>query len=432
MNQSIWEREVSIPRFPQLDGDKRTEVLIVGGGLTGLLCAWQLKQAGVACMVLEADRIMGGTSGHTTAKITSQHGLCYADFLQRFGYDRTRSYYEAQEKAIAAYESLSRKIPCDFKTLEHCMYSTAPGGELEAEMAALETLRIPARLESTLPLPFAVLGGIYFPGQAQFHPVKLAAGLAEDLKIFENSPVVKIKGTKAVTDRGTVTAEKIIVATHFPILNRYGGYFLKQYQQRSYVIALENAAKLDAMYLDASGSGLSFRNQGDYLLLGGGGHRTGKQGGGWQELSDAAMQYYPGAQEVCRWAAQDCMTLDEMPYIGHYGKYTQDLYVATGFNKWGMTTSMVASLILCDLVRGKDHIWRELFDPARAMLMDRLAKNCRESAVNLLRLTHPRCTHLGCALKWNSREHSWDCPCHGSRFSENGSILDGPAVRKME
>ena len=432
MKQSIWEREVVLPRFPALDGDKRTDVLIVGGGLTGLLCAWNLKQAGIACMVLEADRIMGGTSGHTTAKITSQHGLCYAGFLEKQGYDRARSYFDAQEKAIAAYEKLSRQIPCDFLRQDNCVYSRESLGALEAEMEALEKLRIPARLERSLPLPVSAAGGVYFPGQARFHPLKLAAGLTKELRIYENAAVTQIRGKQAITDRGTVTAEKIIVATHFPIVNRYGGFFLKEYQHRSYVLALENAQQLDAMYLDASGNGLSFRNQGKYLLLGGGGHRTGKQGGGLRELSAAAEAYYPGAREVCRWAAQDCMSLDGMPYIGQYGKHTPGLYVATGFNKWGMTSAMLSSMILCDLVRGRDNLWRELFDPARPMEKHRLAENFRESAANLLTFRRPRCSHLGCALKWNPREHSWDCPCHGSRYSQGGSVLEGPAVRNID
>ena len=432
MHQSIWEREVELPGFPALDGDKRTDVLIVGGGLAGILCAWHLKEAGISCMLLEADRIMGGTSGHTTAKITSQHGLCYGGFLDKLGYDRARSYYEAHEKAIGAYEKLSGKIPCDFQRQDHCMYALNAVGALEAEMAALEKLRIPARLEKAIPLPFSTAGGVYFPGQARFHPGKLAAGLVKGLKIYENTRVVQIRGKQAITERGTVTAEKIIVATHFPILNRHGGFFLKQYQQRSYVLALEKAQQLDAMYLDASGNGLSFRNQGEYLLLGGGGHRTGKQGDGWQELSACAKQYYPGAGEVCRWAAQDCMTLDGMPYIGQYGKHTPDLFVATGFNKWGMTSSMVSAMVLCDMVRGRDSLWRELFDPARSMDRNRLAENCRESVVNLLTPTRPRCSHLGCALKWNPKERSWDCPCHGSRFSGEGDVLESPAVREID
>jgi len=183
------------------------------------------------------------------------------------------------------------------------------------------------------------------------------------------------------------------------------------------------------MYLGAEEDGLSFRDYGDTLLLGGGGHRTGKKGGGWGPLVAFARRAYPKAKEVCRWAAQDCVTLDGIPYIGAYSGGTKGLYVATGFGKWGMTTAMAAAMLLTDLVRGKESPYAGLFSPSRGMMLrPQLAANVLESTVNLLTPTLPRCPHLGCALKYNPRERSWDCPCHGSRFGEDGRLLDGPAT----
>jgi len=179
-------------------------------------------------------------------------------------------------------------------------------------------------------------------GQAQFHPLKFAAGIAGELRIFEHTKVLELTPGKAVTHGGAISADKIIIATHFPILNKHGGYFLKLYQHRSYVLALENVQKLNGMYVDENSKGLSFRNAGDFLLLGGGAHRTGKPGDGWRGLERFARRHYPEAREAARWAAQDCMTLDGVPYIGPYSKRTRGLYVATGFNKWGMTSSMAA------------------------------------------------------------------------------------------
>ena len=186
------------------------------------------------------------------------------------------------------------------------------------------------------------------------------------------------------------------------------------------------------MYLGAEENGLSFRMQGDQLLLGGGGHRTGKQGGNWQVLEDFARTHYPEAHITHRWATQDCMSLDGVPYIGRYSRRTPNLFVATGFNKWGMTTSMVAAQLLSDLVLDIENPYADVFSPSRSMLRKQLAVNGLEATINLLTPTRKRCPHLGCALKWNPQEHSWDCPCHGSRFEEDGTLIDNPSTDDLK
>ena len=222
------------------------------------------------------------------------------------------------------------------------------------------------------------------------------------------------------------------MTTHFPFLNKHGSYFLKLYQHRSYVIALKNAPDVGGMYLDEAQAGMSFRNYEDLLLVGGGGHRTGKKGGAWQELRNFARRYYPQDDEQYHWAAQDCMSLDGVPYIGPYSASTTDLYVATGFNKWGMTTSMVSAEILSDLVQGRENPYAEVFSPSRSIFHPQLAVNGFEAVVNLLTPTARRCPHMGCALKWNAVEHSWDCPCHGSRFTCDGKLIDNPATGDLK
>jgi len=204
------------------------------------------------------------------------------------------------------------------------------------------------------------------------------------------------------------------------------------YQQRSYVLALEGAPAVREMYMAAEEDGFSFRGYGDLLLLGGGGHRTGKAGEGWKPLEELAREAYPKSKTVYRWATQDCITLDDVPYIGQYSKAAPNLFVTTGFNKWGMSASMAAAMLLTDLVLGKDNAYERIFSPSRTVLRPRLAANILESTGNLLRPTVPRCPHLGCALRWNPRERSWDCPCHGSRFSEKGELLNNPATGNMK
>lgn len=428
MLNSVWAETARIPAFPPLEGDTRTDVLIVGGGMAGLLCAYLLKQAGVDCLLVEAGRICGGISRNTTAKLTSQHGLCYDKLLKSLGAEKARLYWQANEAALAQYRQLGREIPCGLETRDAYVYTLDSPEKLRRELEALEHLGIPADLVQDLPLPFRTAGAVRFRNQAQFHPLKFAAGIAESLNIRERTTALEFAPGTVKTDRGTVRAETVIMATHFPILNKHGGYFLRLYQSRSYVLALENAQDVNGMYLDEREGGLSFRTYEGRLLLGGGGHRTGKQGDGWKGLETFARTHYPEADIVCRWAAQDCMSLDGVPYIGPYSRATPGLYVATGFNKWGMTSSMAAAMVLRDLVQGRENPFAPVFSPARSSLHPQLAVNALASAANLLKPTAPRCPHLGCALNWNPEERSWDCPCHGSRFAEDGKLLDGPAT----
>ena len=426
--QSLWTKTARLPKFDSLNGDRKTDVLVIGGGITGLLCAYLLKRSGVEYILVEAGRIGGGITKDTTAKITVQHGLVYDKLVREFGLEKAKMYLDANRKALEQYRTLSKTIDCDFQERSSAVYSLSDRRKIENELSALQKIGYPARFAAELPLPFPVAGAVYLEGQAQFHPLKFLSAISNQLRIFENTRVVELMPGTAVTQHGTVRAEKIIVATHFPFLNKHGSFFLKLYQHRSYVLALQNAPEVWDMYVDESDTGLSFRSFGDLLLLGGGGHRTGKQSGGWRELEEFANRHYPGSRIAARWATQDCMTLDGVPYIGQYSRRTPNLYVATGFNKWGMTSAMTAAMLLTDLVRGKENPYEELFSPSRSMIRPQLAVNAAESALHLLTPTAPRCPHMGCALKYNRQEHSWDCPCHGSRFTEEGRLIDNPAT----
>lgn len=430
MMNSIWA-DTRMPQFPALQADRKTDVLVIGGGMAGLLSAYRLQQAGLDVTLVEANRICSGVTQNTTAKITSQHGIIYHKLLQSLGKEQAKGYLQANEVAVAQYYQLCKQIPCHFESQAAYVYFLQDQKLLEQELHALRFLGYPASLKTDLPLPFQTVGAIKFKHQAQFHPLEFAAHIAAKLTIFENTPIRQLEGTRAITDHGQIIADHVVVATHFPFLNSHGSYFLKLYQHRSYVLALENTDFSGGMYIGAEENSLSFRKHGDLLLLGGGGHRTGQKGGGWQELSTFAKQAYPHCREVARWATQDCTSLDCLPYIGPYSRHTPHVYVATGFHKWGMTGSMVAANLLTDLILGKESPYSHLFSPSRSMLHPQLAVNVLTSTFNLLRPTAPRCPHLGCALKWNSSERSWDCSCHGSRFSETGELLDGPAQKDI-
>ena len=425
--KSIWNN-IKRKEYPNLCGHIKTDVLIIGGGLCGILCAYVLKKSGVDCVVAEADRICNGITNDTTAKITFQHGLIYDKIIKKYGVDAARLYYESQKNALDIMSELAEKTDADFETCSSYVYSLNNADAIKKETEALNRIGGNATFCTDTELPFEVKGAVRVENQANFHPLKFAYAIAKDLNIYENTKITELKPHTAVTNHGTITARKIIVATHFPFINKHGSYFIKMYQHRSYVLALENAQTVKNMYVDEAKDGLSFRSYGDLLLLGGGSHRTGKNGGNWEELKRVAKWYYPDSNEVGRWATQDCMTLDSIPYIGRYSKSTDDLYVATGFNKWGMTSSMVSALVLADMVQGRKNQYEDVYSPSRTILHPQLALNMLESIKGLITPTKPRCPHLGCALKYNRHEHSWDCPCHGSRFNEDGKLINNPAT----
>ena len=430
MKKTIWDA-ACLPRFEPLREDAKTDVLVIGGGMAGLLCAHMLHNAGADVMLIEQNRICSGVTGNTTAKVTMQHGLIYRKLLETYGSERAQQYAFANMDALVQFRRFSREFPFGWEEKNAYLYSIGDRQCLEAEAGALHRLGIAATLKDVTDLPFSVAGAVMVKHQGQMDPLQFAAGIAKGLNIYEHTAAIKIDGHTVLTNRGSIRADKVIVATHFPFINGHGSYFLKLYQHRSYVLALENAADVDGMYIGIEKNSLSFRNAGKVLLLGGGGHRTGKPGGGWQQLQQDAQQYYPQAREIAHWATQDCMSLDSMPYIGQYSKRTPNLYVATGFHKWGMTGSMAAARILtASILEGKDP-YDGLFSPSRKLYKPQLARNALFSATNLLSFSTRRCPHMGCALKWNKQEHSWDCPCHGSRFSADGHLLDNPATEDL-
>lgn len=431
MSQSVWTDHIKLPDFHKLEGKKKTHVLIIGGGLSGILCAYFLELAGVDYILVEGKRIGSGITKNTTAKITSQHGLIYDKMIRNKGKEQALVYLRANEQALEMYRKLAKTIPCKFEEKNSFVYTLKNREWIEKEVSAVNSLGFPAKFVEKLPLPFETEGAIQFSKQAQFNPFQFIAGLAKNLNIYEHTFITEIAPNKAWNEECEIYANKIIVATHFPFINKNGSYFLKLYQHRSYVIALEHAQNVNGMYVDEAKQGFSFRNYDNLLLLGGGSHRTGKQGGNYDELRAFAKEYYLEGTERYHWATQDCMSLDSVPYIGQYSKHAKDLYVATGFNKWGMTSAMVSAMLLSDLVQEKENEWSRVFSPSRSIWHPQLFLNGIEATLNLLTPTFKRCPHLGCALKWNPIERTWDCPCHGSRFEEDGSLIDNPATGKL-
>lgn len=452
--ETIWTDEVTLGRREPLQGDIETEVVIIGAGLAGILTGYMLKENGIPAVILEADRIAGGQTRGTTAKITSQHNMIYDEIIRMYGLEKARHFAGFHEWAIGAYERIIKKekIDCNFERCTANLYSCAETERLQREAAAAVRAGIRANYKTECELPFAVKSVLEFENQAKFHPLKFIKKLAEELQIFEKTRAVKVrticadgKGqTKSmqrkncvITDRGSVTADKVVFACHFPFINIPGYYFARMHQSRSYVAAFRNAGRLSGYYLGIDEDGYSFRNEGELLLVGGGNHRTGynKSVGKYQEAADKAKELWPDCEEVYRWSAQDCMTLDHIPYIGSFSQRENGWYVATGFGKWGMTSSMTGARIITSHILGMEVPEADVFSPQRKLSasgVGNLMKNQAVAVKNLVSCRETkRCTHLGCKLSWNADEGTWDCPCHGSRFDREGGVLAGPAVHNL-
>lgn len=470
--ESIWSQTCRLRQREALPGDTDTDIAVIGAGMAGVLIADALQAAGRRVIVLEAERIAGGQTRNTTAKITCQHGLLYEKLKRTLGTDRARQYAQANAAALEEYQRIisSRGIACDLEERDAYVYG-ADAAQLHAEAETAAALGLPASFTEETKLPFPTAGAVRFAHQAQFHPLKFLQAVSEPLTIYEQTSVQSVEEKLIVTARGRVRAEQIVFACHFPFVNFPGAYFARMHQERSYVIALENAAQMEGMWIGAEQGAYSFRNYGSLLLLGGGGHRCGENGAGGQYalLRQKAAQWFPDSRETAHWSAQDCVTADSIPYIGPYAASRPNWYVATGFRKWGMTSSMVAALLLRDQICGRKNTWAEVFDPGRfdGKTLAGLAQESGQAVKGLTRQLFQipakaakklppghggvvfwkgeklgvykdeggtlwpvdiRCPHLGCQLEWNPDERSWDCPCHGSRFAQDGTLICDPAV----
>ena len=492
---SAWLATRPEPRsFPTLDRDTRADVAVLGGGIVGITTALLLREAGLDVVLLEADRLAHGVSGHTTAKVTSQHGLVYARLRARFGAEGARTYAEANQAALEwiADRVASDAIECDFRRRPAYAYVTSERsrGKLEDEARAADEAGLPAWLAETVPLPFDLEAAVRFDNQAEFHAGRYLGALADRLaaagaRVFEHTRAVEVinDGDRVVkTPGGDVTAGHVVVATHYPFLDRSLA-FARVSPQRSYAILCRIAGALpEGMFISGDSPSRSVRAvplEGEELLLvGGEGHKPGTGGDTrvrYRRLEAFAREHWDVRSVDYRWSAQDNTTLDGVPYVGPLTPWDGRVLMATGFAKWGMTGGTAAAIILADRVQDKENAWAGLFDPSRLTLRasarrfltenaqvglrfvgDRLMKPGLRSLEELrpgegdivrhdgekvaafrdddgtVTAVAPVCTHLGCQVNFNAAERSWDCPCHGSRFAVDGSVLHGPAVHRLE
>ncbi len=472
--KSIWESEPCTIKGKKLTENISRGVVIVGGGLAGILTAYKLSRLGYAVAIVEGGKVCSGVTKNTTAHITANQGYVY------IGLDRdiAQSYFRSQLQAIAEFRDIvsHENIDCDFAIVDDHIFTINQPKKLkklyqlfckfEARATYLPTGQI---------LGIDTLGCLTLHDQAMFHPIKFVNQLGlQNVEIFENTRVTEIdtKSKILYTESHQIQADKIIIATNYPISNLQGGYFLKLYKSQSYVLAVDSDVQMKGMYQSDIENGLTFRKYQDKVLIGGLDHRTGRvnHDNKRDRMTEIARQYFASTLVSSFWSANDVVTFDQLPMAGLFHKNVKDIYVITGFNKWGMTNSMICSTIVADLIDGKDNEFAHTFCPQRArMSIGSATMNALVSVNNLVikRLippfksykklkdqesdivccngkkavfkdngklfkSSPYCTHLGCQLQFNANTQTWDCCCHGSRFDQKGKIICGPAVKDLE
>lgn len=490
-NTSYWIATSEDEDRPALTSDAEVDLVVIGGGITGLTAAVLAARGGARVMVLEARRLAMGTTGNTTAKVTTLHGLVYSELQERLGLDTARAYADLNRLGLAQVRTLTAElgIDCDLTEMDAVTYTEQADrrGEIEREVDVATSLGFAASYGETVSLPYPVAGAIRFTGQALFHPRRYALGLARAIEaaggtIHEATRVLGAdldgERCRVTTARGSVIADRVIVATLLPVVDRIG-LFARTEPSRSYALsAPASDTNLSAMYLSVDTPTRSVRPHpdpsGTRLIITGEGHKTGQ--------ATAPMEHYGalaafardrlGVEPEYRWSAQDYRSADGLPFIGRLDPRSDRILGATGFRKWGMTNGTAAGVLLAEQVLGREHPLAPVFDTTRVrpiagapafvqanlnvakrFIGDRLRTkpglhdvrpgdgavirlNGRDVAAyraddGAVSAVSARCTHLGCLVGFNAAERSWDCPCHGSRFDTDGRVIEGPATRRL-
>ena len=489
----------------KITNNYETDVCIIGAGLAGLSTGYYLAKEGINVIILDKDNIGQKVSGNTTAKITLQHNLIYDYLIKSFGMDFAMKYFKSNKEAISNIKKIidDENIECDFEYQDNYVYTTNQDDitKIHNEIKAINSLNnilnlnekdIFADFVTSFNLPFKICGAIKVKDQAQFHPLKYMFGLSKAIKnkggiIFTNSLVTDVKQKDGVyttyTDKHFIKSKYIVIASHFPFKDFPGFYFSKMYQSTSYVLGIDTKSDLfDGMYISSNKPTFSYRTakykDKKILIMAGGDHKTGyapdNNQTGYNILEQEAKKYYPNCEILYRWNTRDCITIDKVPYIGDFSNLMPNMFVATGFNKWGITSSNVAANIIRDKILGIKNEYSKIYEATRfspiknAHEMKNITSQVLKSFVtNRIKIpeenlsaikndnggiikvngasigiykdingkvfaVNPTCTHLGCLLTWNNLDKTWDCPCHGSRFDYTGKNLYDPAFKDLE
>ena len=492
---SLWLDNPNLKHFPEIAKNENCDVLVVGGGIAGITTAYLLAKENVDVILIDAFEFMKLSTGNTTAKVTYQHDLIYRHILDKYDVETAKLYYQAQAEAMEMIESLvaDHEIRCDMRKTYSMLYASDDENivKLRKEFEAYEKIGITGNMVEDVPYGLPGRVGLKVDNQLEFDPVKYLSHLIAELekmgiRMFEYSRAEDIEeqdGLKRIKlqNGNEITANRVVVSTGFPFFDGSGKYFMRLAPYRSYLVAFPVEEAEEGMFITATEPKYSIRfseaEGRKHLLIGGRGHKVGQEESAensYRELIDFGQRYFHVGDPSHRWSAQDYESLDKVPYIGKISSKENGIYVATGFRKWGMTNGTAAAILLKDTLMGKESRYQDLFAPNRGEVRESLGKAMKENLnvakemikgkvaskkteltdINLeeggiirhrgkragafkdnngkLFLVDATCTHLGCELMYNDAEHTYDCPCHGSRFRHDGSIIEGPATKPLK
>lgn len=492
--EPYW-RELDLPIYNKLIEDIAVDVAIVGGGITGITAGYLLAKEGVKVAIIEAGRILNGTTGHTTAKITAQHGLIYDELMHHFGKEKARQYYEASNEALNFIKNTIKDqgIECDLSEQDAIIYATTDeyASKINTEAESYKELGINSSMIDKIPFDIKIKNALVMPGQAQFHPLKYLNTLVRLFieaggVVYENTTAADIEDgpePKILLRNGKkVTCKSLIAASHFPFCDKKGLFFARMHVERAYILGIKAKKEFPGgMYISADSPTRSLRstpyNGEQLVLVSGEGHKAGQ--------GIDTMQHYLALEQFAdevlgieeykyRWSAQDMYTLDKVPYIGPITDNQQQVMIATGYHKWGMTNGTAAALLLKDILLNKENPYADLFTPSRfhadpeikkfistnldvakhllkgklefvpkdpgdlhhdqgsVVMVNGKRAGAYKDQDGVLHIVDTTCTHLGCEIEWNHGDRTWDCPCHGSRYSVDGEVIEGPTTTPLK
>lgn len=427
--ESVWLNSVPPQKsFSKLDKDIKTNVLIIGGGITGILCAYELKKRNIDYVLVEKDQVGLKTSKDSTAFLSIHHETLYQDLIKNKGETIAKEYLDLNLKALNLYKELAKNYQFDYRECTSTLFTNKNPRIILKEVNALNKLGYDSKVVRNIPLNINIKAGITLEKQAMINPYKLILELSKELNIYEKTEIRKLyKNIAYNQNNNKIYFENVIIATHYPFKNISGLYFLKLIQKRSYVCNIKSNINFEGTYCSLDENGLYFRKYKDNIIIGGNDRYIKDKVN--NDFLKKIIKLDIGKIENL-WSGQDCITLDYIPYIGKYNCLKKNYYVATGFNFWGFTWAMASSFILADMIENKKQY--NIFNMNNRIYNKNLINNIKTSLKNFITFKTPRCKHLGCKLNYNEIEKTWECPCHGSRYDEKGNVLDGPANKKIK
>ena len=430
MDKTIWDR--NIKKFPKAKGDINTNILVIGGGISGILTAFFLVKEGYKVILVERDRIGRERTRRTTAVITALQDQMYYEITNIHGLADAKLFYEANIFALNEYEKLDMIYNFDFEKCSSYKYFKKDSSVLKDELATLAKMEVNYKVIDKLDIPITFYKAIEFPHQGQMNPMKLIECLSKDLEIYEDSQIVKIGKNNAKGIDFNIFFEHVVVCTGYPFFKIKGLFPLKMYQNKSHVVCKKETDGFVGNGIGVEKNDIYFRNYKDYMIYGALDITTGEEGNGFDIINQFVLQNYNIKDVKIRWINQDCITYDGIPYIGRYSNFHDNRYVLTGFNLWGMTSAMIGAHLVKDLIMKKENKYEKLFSPKRKTDINFTLEQVKTAIVELLKFKKHRCTHLGCALHYNSLDCTYECKCHGSKYDKDGHNMMSPTQKNIK